>query len=52
MFDILNPLESADGSWPTIGVSRWKIGLVGTGLKCMDIEKMGMDTELTYAPRL
>ena len=52
MFDILNPLESADGSWPTIGVSRRKIGLVGTGLKRLDIEKMGMDTELTDAPEL
>ena len=32
MFNILNPLESADGSRPTIGVGRRKIGLVGTGL--------------------
>ena len=32
-FNILNPLESVDGSRPTIGVGRWQIGLVGTGLK-------------------
>ena len=31
MFNILNPLESADGM--TIGVGRRQIGLVGTGLK-------------------
>ena len=32
MFNILNPLESADGSRPTIGVGPQQIGLVGTGL--------------------
>ena len=33
MFNILNPLESLDGSRPTIGVGWQEIGLVGTGLK-------------------
>ena len=32
MFDILNPLELADGSQATIGVGQRQIGLVGTGL--------------------
>ena len=32
MFNVLNSLESADGSWLTIGVDRGQIGLVGTGL--------------------
>ena len=32
MFDILNPLESADPNRPTIAVSRWEIDPVGTGL--------------------
>ena len=32
MFNISNPLESAYGSQPTIGVGRRQIGLVGTGL--------------------
>ena len=32
MFNILNPLESADRSLSTIGVGRQQIGLVGTGL--------------------
>ena len=33
MFNILNPLESADGNRPTIGVGLREIGPVGTGLK-------------------
>ena len=32
MFNILNPLESANGRRPSVGVSQWEIGLVGTGL--------------------
>ena len=32
MFNILNPLESVDGSRPTIGVGRREIAPVGTGL--------------------
>ena len=32
MFNILRPLESADGNRLTIRVGRWKIGHVGTGL--------------------
>ena len=32
MFDILNPLELANGRQPTIGVGRRQIFLVGTGL--------------------
>ena len=33
MFNILSPLESADGNRPTIRVGRREIGAVGTGLK-------------------
>ena len=33
MFNILNPMESADRSWPTIGVSRRQISLEVAGLK-------------------
>ena len=33
MFNILNPLESADGNRPTIAVSQREISPVGTGLK-------------------
>ena len=33
MFNILNPLELADGNRPTIAVGRQKIGQVGTDLK-------------------
>ena len=32
MFNILKPLESADGNRPTIAVGRRQMGLVGTGL--------------------
>ena len=32
MFNILNPLESADGSRQTIGVGQRQIGIVGMGL--------------------
>ena len=32
MFDILPPLEPADGNRPTIAVGRREIGPVGTGL--------------------
>ena len=32
MFNILDPMESTDGSRPTIGVGQREIGLVGTGL--------------------
>ena len=39
MFNILNPLESADGSRPTIGVSRREIGPVGTGLYSVYCQK-------------
>ena len=33
MFNISNPLESADSQRPTVGVGRRQIGLVGKGLK-------------------
>ena len=32
MFNILKPLEAADGNRPTIAVGRREMGLVGTGL--------------------
>ena len=32
MFNILKPLESADGNRPTIAVGRRQMGLVGAGL--------------------
>ena len=33
MFNILKPLESADGNRPNITVGRWEMSSVGTGLK-------------------